>query len=81
MCEKLRFCTHNAMGKCFGTWARILVRREKCVLVVFILVYAAISKYKQSPNSTIAGLNLLNFAAFPDQKAIWAPAVSNKPSK
>ena len=56
---------HNSMGKCFGLWARFLVRHSKRVGWFFVLIYLLLS------------LNLGFFKEVEAEEIAWAPFVSN----
>ena len=64
MCQNIQFFTHNALGKCFGTWARLIVRFDKCIGIFYFILYVLIS------------VNLINYSKYEYEKRIWTPAVS-----
>ena len=66
---------HDGMGKCFGTWARILTSCNRLVGFTFLLVYLAICKVFYTL-ILFLGTNLRFFEAFTrnrSQMQIWVP--------
>ena len=69
MCLSLQACTHNCMGKCFGTWARLITKYNRIILLIALAIYIAV------------GQNVRNATAFPvhvSESYVWAPF--NNPS-
>ena len=64
MCKNIQAFTQHLLGKCFGNWARVVMRCDWCLLITFTIVYLGLS------------CNLANYTEFYDQKAIWTSEVS-----
>ena len=49
MCKSVQQCMHTRMGRCFNTWAKIIVKYNRRVGFFFLFVYLALGKSLSSP--------------------------------
>ena len=78
MCKQVQEFMHSGMGKCFGTWARIISWFNRIVGLFFLAVYLALCKYFQVLNRFL-GSNMRYFSAFERNKSqmrVWAPEIN-----
>ena len=45
MCQRVQEFTHTGMGKCFNSWAKLLVKYNRRVALLFLIIYIAIGKF------------------------------------
>ena len=51
MCQRVQEFTHTGMGKCFNSWAKLLVKYNRRVAVLFLIIYIALGKFTKKESN------------------------------